>query len=200
MGPKKTRGLCSSLRVWVREREDSMRNNTIVVVFLIGSAALAAWNLYSSGTAVVLEGLVGAGRTLLSVFPLLVGAFLVAGMIQVLVPRDLVQRFLGEEARLKGLVLGSVAGALVPGGPYVYYPIAVSFLRSGASMGTIIAFITAKNLWSVSRLPMEVALLGPELTVIRFGVTFLFPPLLGLMASLLLKDYADVLRGEVGEE
>jgi len=177
-----------------------MRNGTILVAFLIGSAALVAWNLYSSGTSVVLEGLVRAGRTLLSVLPLLVGAFLVAGMIQVLVPRDLVLRFLGEEARLKGIILGSVAGALVPGGPYVYYPIAVSFLRSGASMGTIIAFIAAKNLWSVSRLPMEVALLGPELTAIRFGVTLLFPPLLGFMASILFKDYADVLRGEVGEE
>ena len=47
----------------------------------------------------------------------------------------------------------------------------------------LIAFVAAKNLWSVSRLPMEFALLGAEITLTRFAITFLVPPLLGLVAE-----------------
>ena len=82
----------------------------------------------------------------------------------------------------------------MPGGPYVYYPIAAVLLRSGASLGVLVAFVTAKNLWSLSRLPLEFALLGPQLTIIRFGATLLLPPLLGLLAEALFGHRVEAIR------
>jgi uncharacterized membrane protein YraQ (UPF0718 family) len=120
---------------------------------------------------------------LLRVVPLLAAAFLVAGLIQALVTRDTVTRWLGVEAGWRGIALACLGGALIPGGPYVYYPIAGALLRTGASLGVLVAFVTAKNLWSVTRLPLEFALLGPRLTLIRFGVTLILPPVLGFLSE-----------------
>ena len=95
--------------------------------------------------------------------------------------------------------MAGLAGAAIPGGPFVYFPIAATFLVSGAEIGTVICFIVAKNLWTVSRLPMEVALLGAEITFIRYTVTFVFPIILGIFANILFSGYTEDIRNKIQE-
>ncbi len=146
------------------------------------------------GSELVLRGLQIGGKTLLDVTILLLAAFLVAGLTQVLVPRDVIERWLGVGSGWRGIFLACLAGALMPGGPYVYYPIAGGLLKSGASLGVLVAFVTAKNLWSVSRLPYEFALLGPDLTLLRYALTFIFPPLIGFLAEALFGGWLARIR------
>jgi len=103
---------------------------------------------------------------------------------------------LGEATGWKGIWLACLAGALMPGGPYVYYPIAAVLLHNGAGLGALVAFVAAKNLWSVSRLPLEVALLGPKLTLVRFLGTLVIPPLIGALAQTLFGRYQERIRKE----
>jgi len=56
-------------------------------------------------------------------------------------------------------------------------------LRTGASVGTMVAFLTGWSLWAVTRLPMEVGILGWKFTIIRIASTFFFPPIAGLIAQ-----------------
>lgn len=128
---------------------------------------------------------------------MLVAAFLVAGLTQVLISKEMVETWLSASSGWRGILLASLAGALIPGGPYVYYPIAGSLLTSGAGLGVLIAFISAKNLWSISRLPYEFALLGPHLTIVRYLATFIVPPLLGILAELIFGRAIDRLRTAV---
>lgn len=162
---------------------------------LVGVAlALAGVAWWQGGQALVLAGLVRGGGTLLSVVPLLIAAFLIAGLIQTLVTREVVARWLGTESGWRGIALACLGGALMPGGPYVYYPIAASLLQAGASLGVLVAFVTAKNLWTVTRLPMEFALLGSRLTITRFVATLIVPPLLGVLAEVFFGRYTDRIR------
>jgi uncharacterized membrane protein YraQ (UPF0718 family) len=119
---------------------------------------------------------------------------LLAGLVQVLVSRELVERWLGSGSGWRGIALACIGGALMPGGPYVYYPIAAVLLNAGASVGVLVAFVTAKNLWSVSRLPLEIALLGTHLTLVRVATTLIIPPLLGLLAEALFGRYVEAIR------
>jgi uncharacterized protein len=145
--------------------------------------AFIAWR--RGGVALALTGLKLGGEILLNVTPLLLAAFLIAGLAQVLVSRQMVEQWLGSSSGWRGILLACLAGALIPGGPYVYYPIAGSLLGSGAGVGVLVAFVTAKNLWSITRLPYEFALLGSYLTLLRFGLTLVVPPLLGFAAEAL---------------
>jgi uncharacterized membrane protein YraQ (UPF0718 family) len=140
---------------------------------------------YYKGQGQHISGLWRALRMTGEVLPLLIFAFIVAGMVQVLLSRELLSKWVGVESGIRGIFIGTVAGGLTPGGPYVSLPIAAGLLRSGASIGTMIAFLTGWSLWAVGRLPMEVGILGWKFTLIRIASTFFFPPVAGLIAQTL---------------
>ena len=124
----------------------------------------------------------GAGITL-TLLPQICGAVLVAGFVQVLVPRDLVARWLGEESGLRGLVVATIAGIFTPGGPMTSFPLVVALYRAGAERGALIVYITAWTLLGVQRvLVWEIPLLGSEFVLVRYLACLILPPLVGLIA------------------
>jgi len=139
---------------------------------------------YYKGQGQNLTGIKLAMNMTVQILPLLVFAFIVAGMAQVLLPQELISKWIGAESGIRGIFIGTVAGALAPGGPYVSLPVAAGLLRSGAGVGTMVAFLTGWSLWAVSRLPMEVGILGWKFTLIRLASTFFFPPIAGFIAHI----------------
>ena len=132
-----------------------------------------------------ITGLKSGLNMTIQILPLLLFAFIVAGMIQVLIPREVLTKWVGAKSGLRGIFIGSLAGGLTPGGPYVSLPVAAGFLKSGASIGTMVAFLTGWSLWSVHRLPMEIGIMGWKFTLIRITSTCLFPVIAGLIAQFL---------------
>jgi uncharacterized membrane protein YraQ (UPF0718 family) len=165
-----------------------------VVILILGflSYRQGDWDL-------VFAGLKSGVSILLREIPLLAAAFLTAGYIQALVKKEFITQWLGREAGLKGILLACLGGGLIPGGPYAYYPIAGALLSSGAGLGVLIAFVTAKNLWSISRLPYELAILGTTITLKRYLVTFLIPPLMGILVEWIFGGSIQTIRENVKE-
>jgi uncharacterized membrane protein YraQ (UPF0718 family) len=163
----------------------------------VGALILAGLAWQRGGVEMSISGVIVGGKILLSVVPLLIAAFLIAGLVQVLVTSDLVQRWLGEKSGWKGIAIACLGGALIPGGPYVYFPIAAVLLKAGASLGVLVAFVVAKNIWSVSRLPLEFALLGSRLTLVRLLVTLILPPLLGFLSEAFFGSRLESIRKAV---
>jgi len=129
-----------------------------------------------------IEGLSKGFKMTITILPMLIFAFIAAGMIQVLVPHEILVKWIGKESGIKGIFIGTVVGAFTPGGPYVSLPIAAGLLRSGAGVGVMVAFLTGWSLWAVQRLPMDIGIMGWKFAVIRFVSTFFFPPIAGLIA------------------
>lgn len=119
-----------------------------------------------------------------SYLPVLVLAFLAAGLLEVALPPALVQYWLGAEAGWRGILIGSAAGMLVAAGPYVSFPIFASIAQSGAGIGTTVALLTSWSVMSLSKLPFETALLGPRFTLARFSLVLLIPVIAGFLAQL----------------
>jgi uncharacterized membrane protein YraQ (UPF0718 family) len=149
----------------------------IAVAFLI-------YAYYRGGGEHIL-GLKAAWSILLQVMPLLIFVFIIAGIIQYILPVEMVAKWVGAESGLKGIIIGTAAGGITPGGPMVSMPIAAGLLHSGAGIGTMVAFMTGWSLWAFSRIPLEVGLLGWRFTAIRLACTFFFPIIAGLIANLL---------------
>jgi uncharacterized membrane protein YraQ (UPF0718 family) len=138
---------------------------------------------YVRGQGQHITGLKLSMNMTIQILPLLVFAFIVAGMVQVLVPQELLSRWIGAESGLRGILIGTMAGGMAPGGPYVSLPVAAGLFKADASIGTMVAFLTGWSLWAVSRLPLEVGIMGWRFTAIRLVCTFFFPPIAGLMAQ-----------------
>jgi len=181
------------------EMKKSKKIEPSIVILIIAVCILTFIAWQQGGTALMLDSFLSGGKSLLSVFPLLIAAFITAGLIQVTIKKEIIERWLGSESGIRGLLLACLGGALIPGGPYAYYPIAGALMKTGAGIGVLIAFITAKNLWAFSRLPLEIALLGTELTFIRILLTFMFPILFGFLAEILFGRYINKIREGVQE-
>ncbi len=154
-----------------------------ITLGLVITAAILLVYAFWRGRELPLAGVESAWKTLWRNLPILLLGFLIAGLAQVLIPRELITRWLGDQAGVKGVLLGSLVGGLVPGAPYATFPLVGSLYQSGASLGAVISFVTAWALWSVSRLPVEMALIDPRAALIRYGITFLVPPAAGLLAQ-----------------
>lgn len=150
-----------------------------IVLILIG---------YNRGQGEHVIGLKSAFIMIIQILPLLLFAFIVAGMVQILLPKEVLSKWIGAESGIRGILIGSFAGGLAPGGPYVCLPIVAGLLKSGASMGIMVAFLTGWSIWAIGRLPMEVGILGWKFTLIRVISTVIFPPIAGLIAHLLFSN------------
>ncbi len=165
------------------------RKKKMLVPTLIMAAIAAAMLLLAirKGDGSHVEGTKEGMRMLLEIAPMFLLAMLVAGMAQVLIPKDVIAGWIGPESGMRGILIGSFAGALVPSGPVVSFPIVAGLMNAGAGLGTLVALITGWSLWSVSRLPMEVGILGWKFTAVRLMSVLLFPPLAGLIAHAISK-------------
>ncbi|MEQ8370294.1 MAG: permease [Alphaproteobacteria bacterium] len=132
-------------------------------------------------------GLVGTldrdGAILLDLLPRLAAAMVIAGLVQVMVPRELVSRWLGARSGWPGLFISTIVGGLMPGGPLTSFPIVLVLSRAGADMGVLVCFVTSWALLGLNRiLVWELPFLGPELVIIRVLVSLPLPILAGLTA------------------
>jgi uncharacterized membrane protein YraQ (UPF0718 family) len=124
-----------------------VRSNMLVSTLIMGGLALILLGIgYHRGEGQHVAGLRFAVWVTVQILPLLVFAFIVAGMVEVLVPRETLSSWVGAKSGLKGILLATVAGGLCPGEPYVSLPIVAGLLRSGASLGVVVAFLTS---WSL---------------------------------------------------
>lgn len=120
---------------------------------------------------------IGQGRVLLLRMPLaiLLGAFLVE-----IVPQEMMQRAMGEDSGVAGILFASLAGALLPGGPFVSFPIAVAFYKAGAGAPQLMALLTGWSIWAFHRtLNFEFPMMGTRFIILRMSSSFLLPPFAG---------------------
>ncbi len=157
----------------------------LIPTIIMGVIAIAFLIIgYQRGGGEHILGLKSAGTILLQIVPLLIFSFIIAGMIQILVPTEIISKWVGTESGFRGILVGTVVGGFMPGGPFVSLPIAAGLLRTGASIGTMVAFMTGWSILAVTRLPMEIGIMGWQFTLIRVACTFFFPPIAGLLANL----------------
>ncbi len=156
----------------------------LIPTIIVGVIAIALLFIgYQKGGGEHIMGLKSTGNLLTQIIPLLIFAFIIAGMLQVLLPPEMISKWVGGESGLRGILLGTAIGGFMPGGPYISLPIAAGLLRVGASVGTMVALLTAWSLVAVLRLPMEIGIMGWKFTLIRLACTFFFPPIAGLIAN-----------------
>ena len=151
---------------------------------LLGLTLAALGYAFSRDASLPLKGLAASGRLFGSVWLELALGFILAGLIEVLIPAAAISRWLGADKLHQGILAGWAAGLVMPGGPYLFFPVAAKLFDSGASAGALIAFLTAKTLVSpVRMLTYEAPLLGWPLTLARLIPALLMAPVLGYLGQ-----------------
>jgi uncharacterized membrane protein YraQ (UPF0718 family) len=148
---------------------------------LLGLTVIAFALAFRKDPALPEAGVRATWRMLSNVGPELVLGFLLAGIIDVLIPAKVLSSYLGSDRLGRGILIGWAVGLALPGGPYVLFPMAASLLKNGAAAGPLITLLTAKTLVSPIRmLTYEAPLLGWPMTAARLIPGVLVSPLLGI--------------------
>jgi len=160
------------------------RRVTSTTLILLGLVLIGVGYAWWKDPALPLQGLQASGKLFGGVWIELALGFVLAGLIDVLLPAATISRWLGAGASADGLFAGWAVGLALPGGPYLAFPVAAKLFEGGAAPGAVIALLTAKTLVSpVRMLTYEAPLLGWPLTLARFIPGVLLPPLLGCLGQ-----------------
>ncbi|MBX9828671.1 MAG: permease, partial [Xanthobacteraceae bacterium] len=102
-------------------------------------AGSAAWVYWRDGRARFLEILVSDLYLFVDILPKVLAACLIASFVAVLMPRAAVQRWVGGESGVLGVLIATLAGVICPGGPITIFPVAAAFVAIGADLGAAVA-------------------------------------------------------------
>jgi uncharacterized membrane protein YraQ (UPF0718 family) len=151
-----------------------------LVVLLIATGVLAML-VALNDSAMLGIALQKSGRLFIGIWPELLLGFVLAGLVDVLVPEAVLIKWLGEQHLGYGILAGWMLGLLLPGGPYLLFPLVANLMRQGAAPGPLIALLTAKVLLSPIRMvSYEAPLLGWPMTLARVVPSLLLPPVIAV--------------------
>ena len=132
------------------------------------------------------RGITLGWQTLKKTLSLLILAFAIVGYVEVLAPQDVVHSWIGPDSGIRGVLIGTVAGMLLPGGPYVVFPLVAALYHSGAGLGPTLAMIVSWSALALLTVSFELPFLGWRFSVLRLSLGILAPIIVGLIGWLFI--------------
>lgn len=160
-----------------------------------GIALLSGYGCYAKGgVGAVLNGLDAAWEMLILVGSRLLAAFILAGFVQVLLPKELIIKWVGAKSGLRGILIATSVGVITPGGPMLSFPLVAALFKVGAGYGPLVAYLTSWEILNFYRAAIwDIPFMGIKFTGLRFFVSLLLPLIAGWSAqriSQFLENYS----------
>ncbi len=155
----------------------------IFIAVLVAVCVVLVWS--RDGTAGVTEILSSDVWLFAEILPRVLAGCLLGAFITEILPHEKVSRALGPESGLKGLLIGTAFGAILPGGPFTAYPVAAALLTVGADFGATIAMVVSWTLIGYGRaVAWELPILGADFTLWRIILSLPIPIMAGALGRL----------------
>ena len=130
--------------------------------------------------------------------PKVLAGCLIGAFVTLLLPREIVARWVGHESGFTGLLIAAFFGFLLPGGPITIYPVASAFLVMGADAGAVVAFIVSWTLIGYTRAVVwELPFFGTDFVIWRIVAAIPLPIVAGLLARIVVRagyQYRDEIK------
>lgn len=159
-----------------------MNSATLILWSIAGVLFIFCWRA-SRNT--LKQGLDLTWKTTRSNALLIILAFIIVGFVSVLSPEKLVTAWIGPDSGWRGIATSEFLGMLLPGGPYVVFPIIDILSQAGAGLASVITLITSWSTLSLLTISFELPFMGWRFTAIRWGLGLAIPVIAGSVALLL---------------
>jgi uncharacterized membrane protein YraQ (UPF0718 family) len=152
----------------------------LVAALSLSAAAFVYWR---EGWSVFRDILLEDTLLLGTILPKVAAGCLIGALARLLIPREVIVRWVGEGSGLSGIAIAACVGAVFPGGPFTIFPLAGAFMLIGADKGAAVAFVTGWLLLGINRaIIWEMPFFGTDFVIQRMGLSLAMPLLAGLMA------------------
>jgi uncharacterized membrane protein YraQ (UPF0718 family) len=120
--------------------------------------------------------------------PKVLAGCLIGTLVALLLPREVVTRWIGAESGWLGFVIAFLAAVILPGNPLTIFPVAGALLIAGADIGAVVVFITTWAVIGYQRaLVWELPFMGPDFTIWRIIVCLPLPFVAGILARMAMR-------------
>ncbi|MCK4956376.1 MAG: permease [Candidatus Cloacimonetes bacterium] len=126
-----------------------------------------------------------AVKSLGKIAPAILSVIMLIGIMYVLFA-DKIALFFGHENGVWGFVSISLIGSILHMPALLAFPLAGSFLKEGASISSVAAFITTLTMIGVVTLPLEIKTLGKKFAIYRNVFSFAIALIIALLMGVLL--------------
>lgn len=118
-------------------------------------------------------------------------ALLAASFLSQVVPTAAIAQVLGSDSGLVGILLASLLGGILPGGPMASFPLALFIWDAGAGTGQMVALLAGWSVFAMHRvLAYEAPVMGWRFVALRLASSFLLPPAAGILAALIVREFS----------
>ncbi len=159
-------------------------SQVLLALLALGAFALT---IRRGGVPMGRRALQDTGQSLIRVLPILAVAIPMAAFLAQLIPPDIAAAWLGPDSGITGILIATAVGGFIPGGPFVSFPLVLTFIKAGAGAPQMVALIAAWAILGFHRvLSWELPVLGPRFVALRLLSGAALPILAGLVAAALL--------------
>lgn len=119
---------------------------------------------------------------------IIIAVFFFIGLLQIWLSSETLSKIMGKEAGWLKYIIASTVPIFIGGSLFSIFPLLSTLLEKGASVGAILAFITA---WSgkAPLIPLEVHFLGLHFTIIRTILIIPMALIIGVVGELILEAW-----------
>jgi len=145
---------------------NAIKQHKILVIAFFIYAGTGIYNID-----IAREGLINSWSYIKEMLEILPAVFVLAGLINIWVPPELIIRNFGKQAGIKGNLISIFIGSVSAGPIYAAFPVTLSLYKKGASLANTIIIISS---WAVIKIPMlivESKFLGLEFALTRYFLT-----------------------------
>jgi len=114
--------------------------------------------------------------------------FIIVGLFDVWVPKEKIQRHIGQESGIKGIAIVVLLAMLQAGPLYGAFPVAYMLYKKGASIKNIFIYLGAFASLKIPMLGIEIAYLGVKFTLVRTLVSLPLFIAIGYLMEWYLKN------------
>ena len=114
--------------------------------------------------------------------------FIIVGLLDVWVPKETIQKYIGRESGIKGIALVVLLAMLQAGPLYGAFPVAYLLYKKGASIRNIFIYLGAFSSMKIPMLGIEIGYLGIRFSLVRTLVSLPLFIAIGYLMERFLKD------------
>ncbi|MDD3851776.1 MAG: permease, partial [Firmicutes bacterium] len=160
-----------------------IKSNLFLTSVIFAYAVLALIN-----PQIGLQGAKNSGYYIKEMLMIMPVIFVLTALLDSWVPKRTIIRYLGKEAKTKGVVLSFVLGSISAGPIYAAFPFCVMLHKKGASIKNVVIILSS---WAVVKIPMllnEAKFLGFKFMITRWILTVISILVFSWLTAKIVKD------------
>lgn len=156
----------------------------IASLFIMALVAAILFTIALTRKPQAIPGAVADMRSQLMLFGVrLPPALLAAAFISLILPTDFVVPYIGADSGWQGILIATIFGAFIPGGPILTFPMALVLWRAGAGEAQMVALLASWSIFAMHRvISYEIPLLGGRFVLTRLASAWVLPLVAGFIA------------------